>query len=161
MRRMRSAIGLQVLSAGGPLPTRLNVQHISNGRARFRGDQPDILRMPRDRALALGREKPFGVELLFEPLERLLKRAYSLQLHGQDAQLILTALFVNGERTMEHDLLAIGEEVAIGQQFPAKQHTSELRVGIFEGEINMPRTLCFDIAQLARNPNLTELFFQQ
>src|SRR2546430_1604155 len=113
--------------------------------------------MPRNWPFALGSKKPLGLELLFEAFERLLQRADSLEFDSEDPQLVLAALLINGKRPMQHNFLAISEEIPVREEFTTKEHATELRVRVLEGKIQMTGALRANIAQLTGNPNLTEI----
>ncbi len=51
--------------------------------------------------------------------------------------MILAALIINGEVALQHDFLAVSEKLAIGEQFAAKEHTTERRVSVFECKVSM------------------------
>ena len=65
---------------------------------------------------------------------------------GNDAQLILAARLIDGDVALEHDLAAVLQEVASLAGFVAEEDTTELRIGVLEGEINMAGALCAEIA---------------
>src|SRR5262249_18517057 len=111
-----------------------DVQNVANGWASRRSDQSDALWKKRQRAVPFFGKETFGIQLLFESLEGCLKRARSLQFRLSDAQLILSARFINSEFSTECDLPAILQECAIHEQLTAKKHAAQLRVGIFERE---------------------------
>ena len=137
------------------------MQDVSNGGPGLGCDKTNALRMPGNRTLALGGKKPFCLQLLLEALKCLLQRAHPLQLHREDTQLILAALLVHGERAVEHDLLAVGEQIPVGQKFATKEDATELGISVLEREVNMPGALCAQVAQFAGDPNLPHLLFQQ
>ena len=67
MEALHARLGHEQLR--GRKPARDRCDHVALGRRVVPGDEPDPSWQPRERSLALGREEPFGGELLLEPLE--------------------------------------------------------------------------------------------
>ena len=72
-----------------------NLDHIRDGGAARRGDDPDTPGEARHGTLAFGREETFGGKFLFELLEGQLQRAQSLRFEQFDQQLVFAAGFVD------------------------------------------------------------------
>src|SRR5439155_6558857 len=162
---LRGALALHAAGNENDFQARIaplnDVEHIPNGRARWRSHQSDSLRIARQRPFPFRREQALGLELSFEPLEGQLQCAYALQLDGADDELVLPARLVNSEVALDDDLLAVLQNRAILHRLAAKQHAVQLRVGVFQREVNVAGTLHAQIGDFARHPDQAELLFEQ
>ena len=116
--------------------------------------------IPGQRTLPTEGEQALGLQFLFEFLERDLERADALQLNRQNTQLVLPPSFVDGEVSLEYDLLAVLQDLPVGHGLSAKQHTLQLSVAILDREVDVARALQAQVGDLARDPDLTQFLLQ-
>ena len=83
------------------------LEHIAEGGSGGGSDDTDALRIAGDWAVFVRHEQALGIELLLEPLERELQRAYTLKFHRGDPELILPARFIDGQFALEQDVAPV------------------------------------------------------
>ena len=80
-----------------------------------------------------------------------------MQLGFGDAQLVLTANFVDRELASQCDFASILQKSAIDEQLAAKDDAAQLSVGVFESKIHMAGALDSKVGNFAGNPDLPNL----
>ena len=104
--------------------------------------------------------RPFGRELFLELLEGQLQCAQPLRLQQLHLQLILAANLVDIDAAARQHCQAIGRlELPVAVR-GAESHALELRVGFLEGEIIVAARGQLEAGNLARNPDIAELFVE-
>ncbi len=138
-----------------------DVQDIANRSACRGSDKADAVRKRRDGSLALLGKKALGGEFLFEFFKRSLERANALRFDGQDVELVWAAGFIDGQFAFENHLAAILQRLPAGDRIIAKNNATDLRKGVLEREINMAGVLRAAIGNLAADPKLGKMLFEQ
>jgi hypothetical protein len=135
---------------------RENLDHVRDGGAARRGDDPDAPREARQRTLALGREEALGGQLLLELLEGQLQRAQSLRLQQFHQQLVFAAGFVDidaAARQHRQPVLRLEFPEAVGG---AEGHALHLRIAFLQGEVVVAARGQLEAGDLAGHRNIGE-----
>src|SRR5215218_9844385 len=133
------------------MPSLHDMQDIGNSRTRRRSDEADAVNQRGERAFAFRSEQPFRSELLFQLLERNLQRSNAFEFYARDQELILSTRLINRDVPFQNDLASIRQEVTARTGFIAKANAGKLRVGVFEGKIDVPGALRAQVGNLARD----------
>jgi len=138
-----------------------DVEKIADDRARARSNNPYTARKRRQRALAVGLKKAFGFQPRFKLLKCKLQRASADGLHRFSHKLKLPALLVHAHAPADENMKAIFGTKTEQHSLAAKEYDRELRIGIFEREVNMARGCRPKIRYLALYPHIAILFLNQ
>ena len=136
-----------------------DLEEVANDGAGGRGDDADGARKCGQRALAQGVEEAFGLEALLELLKGELERAGADRLQGFGDKLHLAALVVNADAAAGKDVLTVFKAEAEQRSLAAKEDGGKLGVGIFQGEVNMAGGRRAQVGNLALDPNVGVLGF--
>jgi hypothetical protein len=143
------------------VPPRQHLDDVANRRTVERGDDPDLPRQRRQRPLAGGVEQAFGVKPLLQLIERQLQRAEPLGLEVLADELILAFGLVHRQAPACHHAHAVARlEFQIAERRP-ENHAAHLRAGVFQGEVQMAGVPDPTVRELALDPHLGQLGFQQ
>src|SRR5579863_4675822 len=131
-----------------------DVEEVADHRAGGRGYDADGAREGGQRTLAAGVEEAFGFEFLFELFEGELQRTGSDRLHGLGNQLHLAALLVDADTAADQDVEAVFRAEAKQHGLTAEEDNRELRLGVFEREIEMAGGSGAEVGDFALDPDI-------
>ena len=138
-----------------------NLDDVANCRAVERRDDPDFSGQHRQRTLPARIEQPLLLQPFLQLVEGELEGAESLRLEMLADQLVLALRFVHRDAPARHDVQAIGRlELQVAECGP-EDHTANLRRRILQREIQMPGVPEPAVGELALDPHLEELRFEQ
>ena len=138
-----------------------DVEEVANHRAGGRGDDADGARKCGQRPLAGGVEEAFGLEPLLELFEGQLQRAGADRLHGFGHQLHLAALLVDADPAAHQHVQAVLGAKAQQHGLAAEEHDGQLRVGVFEREVDVAGGRGAVVGDLALDPDVAVLLLDQ
>ena len=136
---------------------RQNLDHVRDGGAARRGDDPDAPREARQRTFSFGREEALGGEFLLELLEGQLQRAQPLGFQQFDQELVLAAGFVDidaAARQHGEPVLRLEFPEAVGG---AEGHRLHLGIAFLQGEVVVAAGGEFEAGDFAGHRNIGEL----
>ena len=107
--------------------------------------------------LAAGIKQPFRLELGLELLECDLQRARALGLKVLGRNLQFAAIFVDGDSPAQHDLHAILGTKPQQPRLRTEHHGTNLRVLVFQSEVQMSRVVRAKIRDLPFHPGIAVL----
>ena len=127
-------------------------QDVAQGRRRKRGDDADLLRVFRDRALGRRIEQALFLQLLLQAQEALEQGPKPRPAHRLDVELEASARFVQGDQRSRLDALAVGQ-VPVQVRRAALEHDAiHLRGLVLEGEIQVAGGRRPQVRDLAGDP---------
>ena len=115
-----------------------SVAHVFYHRARGGGDEADALRVFGQLLFAGGVEEAFGKQPGFQGVEALLQGADTGLAHAVDEELQRAAPFPHGGVSVQLDLHADAQGRAHHPRAKGVEHALQLRVFVFEGEVQVP-----------------------
>ena len=154
MRPLHPRLGHEQLRRREPAGDRCD--HVALGRCVVAGDEADPAWKPRQRALSLGREEPFGRELLLEPLERgeVGAEAEALDREHLEAQLALLRPHLGA--AVDVDSLAVRQVEAERVEPPSRKGCFHARAAVLvleREEHGLPALLTPQLGDLALDPH--------
>ena len=136
-------------------------QKVADHRAGRRGDYAHRAWISRQRPFARGVEHALRLEPFLQLLKGQLQRARTHRLHGLGHQLHLAALLVNAHPSAHQHLQAVLRPEAQQQSLAAKQDDGQLRVGIFEREVEVARGRRAIVGDFAFDPHIGILLLDE
>jgi hypothetical protein len=115
-----------------------NRQKVADHRAGRRGDDAHRARISRQRTLPRRVEQALSLEPLFQLFKGHLQRAGAHRLHGLGHQLHLTTLLIHAHPSAHQHMQTVFGPEAQQHGLATEQHNRQLRIGVFEREINVP-----------------------
>lgn len=113
------------------------IEEVANDGPCGRSNDANGSRKGRQGTLAVSVEKTLGFQALLELLESKLQRAHADRFHGFGYELELAALLVNADAAADQDVESVFRAEAKQHGLAAKEHYGQLRVCVFEREVNM------------------------
>src|SRR4029077_17817230 len=134
---------------------------VANRGAVERRDDPDLARQRRQRPLPGGIEQPFLLQAFLELVERELPRAEAVRLEVLADELVFAFRLVHRELAARNDTKTVaGLELQIAQRRP-EHEPAQLRRRVLQWEVQMAGVPDVAVRQLALDPDLEELFFEE
>ncbi len=134
---------------------------VADHRAGGRTDDPDPLRMRRQRHLAFGAEQAFGAELFLQRLEGQAQGAITGRLDRVENQLIVATAFEQRDLAAHLDRQAILQGLAYASGVLPEQRAANLGAAVLEGEIDMAGGRAGEVGDFAFDPDIAEHVLQQ
>ena len=122
---------------------------------------PDRAGKHGQRLLALGVEDSFGLEPLFQLLECELQRTRADRLHGFCDELHLAPLLIDADAAANQHVEAVLRPEAEKHCLAPEKYDGQLRLGVFQCEVNMARRGGTVIRNLALHPNVAIFLLDQ
>ena len=122
---------------------------------------PDRARKHGQRLLALGVEEALGLEPFFQLLECKLQRTRADRLHGFCDELHLAALLIDADAAAHQHVQAIFRPEAEKHCLAPEKYDGQLRLGVFQREVNMAGRGGTVIRNLALHPNVAIFLLDQ
>ena len=138
-----------------------DVEKVANDGAGGRSDDADGARKRGQRLLALGVEEAFGLEAFLQLLEGELQRAGADGLHGFGDELHLAALLVDADAAAHQHVQAVFRAEAKQHGLAAEENDGQLRVGVFEGEVDVAGRRGAEVGDFAFDPDVAVLLLDQ
>src|SRR2546425_533394 len=166
MRPQNSSLRATTSSAaadgvGARIAAAKDLDDVADRRAVERCDDADFPGEHRQRTLPARIEQAIFLEPLLQLIEGQLERAETLRLEMLADELVLALRFVHRDAPARHDVQAIGRlELQVAQCGP-ENHAANLRRRILQREIQMPGVPEPAVGELALDPHLEELRFEQ
>ncbi|KPW14438.1 Uncharacterized protein ALO42_05453 [Pseudomonas syringae pv. atrofaciens] len=145
-------------------PRRATAEHaddVADHRTGWRTDNPDTLRVQRQRDLALGAEQAFIAELGFQRIERQAQCTITGRFHRIENQLIVATTFKQRNLAAHLDLQAVLERLTHPRCALPEQRAAYLRARVLQREVHMARGRAREVGDLALDPDAAEHVFQQ
>ncbi|MNC12986.1 hypothetical protein D3C75_607160 [compost metagenome] len=135
-------------------------QHVVQGGAGGRGDQPHGAGLTRQRALAALVEQPFGAEAALELLEAQGQHAVPGGLHGFDDELVVAAGLIEGDPRLHQYLHAILRSERHPAVVALEHGAAHLGRDVFQGEVPVARAWHRQVGELPRQPHQPQILLQ-
>ena len=120
-----------------------------------------MARKGRQRALAFGSEKAFGVEGRLELLERGPQRAFASGFNVVDDDLEVAPRLVDGKPSAQHHRQAVGWREADEAVAAGEHDAAQLRPVVLQAEVPVARSIGAEVGHLAANPDQPKALFDQ
>ena len=144
---------------GRPAPGQ-DFQHVADGRSRRAGDQDHAARKARDRLLAPGIKEAPDRQLLLQLAEGQFQRTDALGLHLFHQELILAALFIDGDPAAGDDAHAVAEIEFHAQGHAAIENGLERGGLVLERQVDVPGRRAGQVGHLALDPEVGKILFE-